>query len=52
MEALPVAIQDTICVKKNNIPRKDTQSLPGQGKACPDGKKMIKNPTFLKKYSQ
>jgi len=38
--------------KKTNIPKKATESLPGQGKVCADGKKMTKNPTFLKKYSQ
>jgi len=38
--------------KKTNIARKATESLPGQGKVCADGKKMTKNPTFLKKFSQ
>jgi len=49
MEAMSVSTQDTICIKKVNMPQKPTNPLPGKGKTCPDGKKMMKNMTFLKK---
>lgn len=42
-----VAAQDTICLKKTNMPQKLTNPLLGKGKACPDSKKMMKNLTFL-----